>query len=426
MQGVQQRNLLKVRNLSDLRCEGYSMKGCLSIIVLVFLLGLLVVKCGSSSSPSATSKNSMEAMIQAAKIEANKPENNTIESKKRWLQEEREIALQEGDLDAVKALDAMTPTPMPAPEKIVANKSAIDINEENRLQELRLQRNLPDNLVHTEAEYKPPCYLDKNNSMVWNSAPTFDKYKTPNIYRGKMSKPNVNSSADARMYRTRLRESIKNAPNFAGKYTIAAWGCGAMCAQIAVIDAVNGQVFFSKNLKFVVAGSASNDRFSFKQDSNLLIAAGRINDSSDLSLAYYIWDDIEFNLVAQHVFNESDCSSNKAQNTLTTTTSKKIVGNNDKVSGAIRSYIDNNFGIPELEASWYKSIKDVIVVDDTVLVKTDLASYSEKISSICIAMSYYVFSKENSALGLHTIEIFSNKDTLLIKRNGIGEVCYKP
>ncbi|MDO9271072.1 MAG: zinc ribbon domain-containing protein [Methylobacter sp.] len=376
--------------------------GCGTLIGVIILGGIIYSLSsifGGSSPPPTASKNSMEAMIDAARVEANKPENNTLESKKRWLREEREIALQEGDLDAVKALDTMAqaPTPMPVAKDM-------------------------------EAGYKPPCYLDKNGNMVWNGGLTFDKYKTPNIYKGKMAKPNVNSSADARMYRTRIKESIKDSPNFAGKYTIATWGCGAMCAQIAVIDAVNGQVFFSKNLKFVVADSTSNDRFSFKQDSNLLIAAGRINDSSDLSLAYYLWDGIEFNLVAQHVFNESDCSSNNAQNTLTktTTASKEVGTNNSKVSGAIKSYIDNNFGIPELEASWYKNIIDVNIAGDTVLVKTNLASYSEKITSICTAMSFYVFSNENSALGLHTIEIFSNKDTLLIKRNGIGGICYIP
>jgi len=41
-------------------------------------------------------------MLDAARIEANKEENNTFENKKQWLREEREIALQEGDLEAVK------------------------------------------------------------------------------------------------------------------------------------------------------------------------------------------------------------------------------------------------------------------------------------------------------------------------------------
>jgi len=50
----------------------------------------------------------------------------------------------------------------------------------------------------------------------------------------------------------------------------------------------------------------------------------------------------------------------------------KVVTTNSKVSSAIKSYIDSNFGIPELEASWHNNIKDVTVFGDTVLVKTNL------------------------------------------------------
>jgi hypothetical protein len=157
------------------------------------------------------------------------------------------------------------------------------------------------------AEYDEPCYLVKNSIMVWDDGPIFSQYKTPNIYKGKVARPDVNTNADARMYRTKLREGVKDSPNFAAKYTIVTWGCGMSCSAIAVVDAVSGQVFFSKNLSFVVGDKTDNDRFSFKQDSNLLIVAGRLNDDVDPSLTYYVWDGNEFNLVVQHVFSESDC-----------------------------------------------------------------------------------------------------------------------
>lgn len=33
--------------------------------------------------------------------------------------------------------------------------------------------------------------------------------------------------------------------NFAGHYTIAEWGCGAMCAMLAVVDRIDGRVYFT-------------------------------------------------------------------------------------------------------------------------------------------------------------------------------------
>ena len=66
-------------------------------------------------------KNPIDIMLEAARIDANKSENNSIESKKRWLREERGIALQEGDLEALKALDKIMPSPASLPTKTIVN-----------------------------------------------------------------------------------------------------------------------------------------------------------------------------------------------------------------------------------------------------------------------------------------------------------------
>ena len=99
--------------------------GCLPSIVIIFLgLIIFVVLVGILyDSPPTVSRNPMDVMIAAARIEANKPKNNTLESKKQWLHEQREIALREGDLEAVKTLDAMAPTPISAPKEVVVNNS---------------------------------------------------------------------------------------------------------------------------------------------------------------------------------------------------------------------------------------------------------------------------------------------------------------
>ncbi|MDO9140434.1 MAG: toxin-antitoxin system YwqK family antitoxin [Methylobacter sp.] len=119
--------------------------------------------------------------------------------------------------------------------------------------------------------------------------------------------------------------------------------------------------------------------------------------------------------------NNTQHQSIKTTNTIK---EKKLVVKNNKVSMAIKSYINNNFGIPELEASWYKSIQDITVVSDVVFVKTNLASYSDKVSNICSGVSGFVFSNKNNQLGLQSIKIYSKNDTLLIHRDGVDGICY--
>lgn len=46
---------------------------------------------------------------------------------------------------------------------------------------------------------------------------------------------------------------------------------------------------------------------------------------------------------------------------------------------SIKKYLANNFGIPELMASWYPNILGVSIKGDTVIVQTNLSSAEEKI-----------------------------------------------
>ena len=48
----------------------------------------------------------------------------------------------------------------------------------------------------------------------------------------------------SRLFRTELRRQAATGPNFAGHFTLARWGCGAGCVDVAVIDAISGDVFF--------------------------------------------------------------------------------------------------------------------------------------------------------------------------------------
>src|SRR5450432_4443827 len=72
--------------------------------------------------------------------------------------------------------------------------------------------------------------------------PTFAQYPAVETYKGKPAPP-VLQTANQRRFRTMIREGAAKGPNFAGRYTIADWGCGAGCVSIAVIDAKDGKVY---------------------------------------------------------------------------------------------------------------------------------------------------------------------------------------
>src|SRR3954466_12462988 len=74
-------------------------------------------------------------------------------------------------------------------------------------------------------------------------APRFEDYPVREIYKGPVAPVRLDSRK-ARMFRTRLREDSRVGPNFAGRYTVVVWGCGTGCAQMGVVDARNGRVYF--------------------------------------------------------------------------------------------------------------------------------------------------------------------------------------
>ena len=76
-----------------------------------------------------------------------------------------------------------------------------------------------------------------------STAPRFEDYPVRHIFKGPVARVRLDSKR-ARMFRTRLREDSRTGPNFAGRYTVVFWGCGTGCAQMAVVDAGTGRVYW--------------------------------------------------------------------------------------------------------------------------------------------------------------------------------------
>ena len=88
------------------------------------------------------------------------------------------------------------------------------------------------------------CMISSFTVLAQKPEPRFETY-TVKVSSGKPAPLNLSSHKLARMYRTSLREQIREeGVNFAGHYTIAPMGCGTGCSITAIIDARDGRAYF--------------------------------------------------------------------------------------------------------------------------------------------------------------------------------------
>jgi len=74
------------------------------------------------------------------------------------------------------------------------------------------------------------------------SVPTFADYPVDSVYHGRVAPVDLATSAEARRFRTVLRQAAAKGPNYAGHLTVATWGCGTSCIHVALVDARTGRV----------------------------------------------------------------------------------------------------------------------------------------------------------------------------------------
>jgi len=71
--------------------------------------------------------------------------------------------------------------------------------------------------------------------------PDFSDYPVQHIYTGKHAPPIL--SKEQRWFRTRIREGAEADIQFAGHYTVPAWGCGSSCIAFVIVDSISGRVY---------------------------------------------------------------------------------------------------------------------------------------------------------------------------------------
>lgn len=87
------------------------------------------------------------------------------------------------------------------------------------------------------------CFLPLGSFAREKRAPRFEDYPVNETFRGKPAEINFRSNPSARTFRSMLKETAAQGPNFAGHYAVNTWGCGTECQQIGIVDLKNGQVY---------------------------------------------------------------------------------------------------------------------------------------------------------------------------------------
>jgi len=96
----------------------------------------------------------------------------------------------------------------------------------------------------------------------------FSAFSTP-IYSGKLAKPNFSTNRDAYGFRTQIRVQCQQAGiNFAGHYTIVMWGCGTECQEMAIVDRINGKIYYSDEHPII---NILAERLKCRPDSRLIV-----------------------------------------------------------------------------------------------------------------------------------------------------------
>jgi len=134
--------------------------------------------------------------------------------------------------------------------------------------------------------------------------PKFEAFRVPAtaMFDGTPAAPQFKTSSQSE-FRTMIRWATRKGPNFAGHYTIAAWGCGTACEQIVVVDLRSGDVYegpFGNLPRAAIYLGPNVDETKtgmfFHRDSSLFVARGCPNYEA-CGTYYYEWTGSEFKLL---------------------------------------------------------------------------------------------------------------------------------
>jgi len=149
-----------------------------------------------------------------------------------------------------------------------------------------------------------------------SAPPRFDDYPAREVYTGRIA-PVILDTKRARRFRSRLREDSRQGVNFAGHYSVVFWGCGTGCAQLAVVDAKTGRVYWPP-IDYMDIPSPPEDAATphpnFRADSKLLVLTrDRYDGRGGYTAYYYLFDKNRFRLLRRAEERHPDSESSPEQ-----------------------------------------------------------------------------------------------------------------
>ena len=157
---------------------------------------------------------------------------------------------------------------------------------------------------------------DSTKTGTQSESPRFSDYPVREVYKGRIA-PVILDTKRARMFRSRLREDSRQGTNFAGHYTVVFWGCGTGCAQMAVVDARTGRVYWPPLDYTDIPSPPDEDPArhpNFRPDSKLLVLTRSHYDGRGGRTAYYyLFDKNRFRLLRRAEERDPDSESSPEQ-----------------------------------------------------------------------------------------------------------------
>jgi len=176
-------------------------------------------------------------------------------------------------------------------------------------------------LMSSSASAEIPGWCQYALSDAPKSSPKFESYAVAVTHVKRAPRVQLRS-AQARLYRTQLRDAAKlgaqTGPNFAGHYRLASWGCGTGCLSWGVVDLKTGRVAFDAKMSSLQNaridfgrekedGDYAGTRRAFyefgvllyRPDSSLLMTLGQPNEDENRDgMAFYHWNGRTFRPIA--------------------------------------------------------------------------------------------------------------------------------
>lgn len=142
--------------------------------------------------------------------------------------------------------------------------------------------------------------------------PKFINHKTKiqNIFNQNVSL-NLNDKRN-RQFKSVLSGFLTESPNFSGKYVLATWGCGSSCQRHAIVNKLNGDVFWPKEIESsVTLFTCEKEPLEFKPSSNLLVV-NKPSFDGNVVQSFYVWKRNRLLLISRLEIEESEfCEQDK-------------------------------------------------------------------------------------------------------------------